>query len=219
MLAYKPRGDEEVTSQRRPHRPKTWNMEAGEAERPVNDGNEDEHSGDGGSNGSGRAPDTDSRPNTLPTSRRRKPTNEAEEQNTPMPIDPNSSNPLKRKGSDGDMGQTDRVSESDIVRGILKNDYYHTASALYGTISVYGPLKFKSLKDIARHCHIAEILANSIAEHHVGQGLPTTIRMGKNIRPYLLSIGHFFEQYCTGLANYTNDALYAPLYQTPDAEV
>ena len=59
----------------------------------------------------------------------------------------------------------------------------------------------------------------SIAEHHGGQDLATIVRTGKNIRPYLLSLGHFFEEYRTGLASYINNPFYAPSYRTFDARV
>ena len=94
------------------------------------------------------------------------------------------------------------ANESAIVRGVLKNVYYHTASTLYGTASATGPLQFECLKCIARRCSIVEMLATSIAEHHVGQGLATTIKMGENLRPYLLAIGHFFEEYRIGLPKF-----------------
>ena len=87
-----------------------------------------------------------------------------------------------------------------IVRGILKNHFYHAASTLYGLVSNPGLRRFEDLKQIARRCDIADMLATSVAEHYVGE-CPTTSRMANNIKPYLLSIGHFYENYRAGLIN------------------
>lgn len=111
------------------------------------------------------------------------------------------------------------ANESAIVRGILNNHYYRTASKLYGAVSALGPRRFRCLKDIDRRCYIVEMLETSIAEHCVGQGFATTMRMGKNIRPYLLSLGHFFEEYRKILANYPDDLLEAPSCRTSGARV
>lgn len=103
------------------------------------------------------------------------------------------------------------ANESAIVRGVLKNVYYHTASTLYGgSASATGPLRFECLKYIARRCSIVEMLAISVAEHHVGQGLATTIRMGENLRPYLLALGHFFEEFRIGLPKFPSGSPPAP---------
>lgn len=101
-----------------------------------------------------------------------------------------------------EFNDTFMVNQSTIVRGILKNHCYHTASTLYSIIPAIGPLEFGELKEIARRCDIAEMLASSIAEHHVGQGSGTTIRMAKNIKPYLLSLGHFYEEYRRAVVEY-----------------
>lgn len=96
------------------------------------------------------------------------------------------------------------ANESAVIGSILKNHFYHTASKLYDVVFTPGPLRFGCLKHIARRCYIADILATSIAEHHVGHGLATTIRMGTETGPYLLSLGNFFEIYPKVLANYTS---------------
>ena len=46
------------------------------------------------------------------------------------------------------------------------------------------------------------MLAITIAEHHVGQGRATTVKMGENLRPYLLAVGHFFEEFRIGLPKF-----------------
>ena len=101
-----------------------------------------------------------------------------------------------------EFNDTFMVNQSTIVRGILKNHCYHTASKLYSTIPATGPLEFGDLKKIARRCDIAEMLASSIAEHHVGHGSATTLKMAKNIKPYLLSLGYFYEKYRRALGEY-----------------
>ena len=90
-----------------------------------------------------------------------------------------------------------------IVRGILKNPFYYTTWTLCSIIPPTEPLAFGNLTYVARRCDIAETLASSIAEYHVGQGPATTIRMAKNIKPYLLSLGHFFENHGQALANFS----------------
>lgn len=96
------------------------------------------------------------------------------------------------------------TNESAIIRGVLKNHFCQTASKLYDVAFTPGPLRFGCLKHIACRCYIADILATSIAEHHVGHGLATTTRMGTETGPYLLSLGNFFEIYPKVLANYTS---------------
>ncbi|CAF9936457.1 hypothetical protein IMSHALPRED_010766 [Imshaugia aleurites] len=95
------------------------------------------------------------------------------------------------------------ANQSNIIRGVLKNPYYRTASTLDRTIPASGPLRFESLRYIARRRDIAEMLATSIAEHHVRGGSRKKTRMAANIIPYLLCLGHFFEAYRECLANYT----------------
>ena len=95
------------------------------------------------------------------------------------------------------------ANEPTIIREILRNHFYHAAAILYGILSAPGKRKFKDLKQIARRCDIADMLATSVAERHLGQGFTTMTRMAKNVKPYILSMGHFFERYRLGLANYT----------------
>lgn len=47
-------------------------------------------------------------------------------------------------------------NESVIIRGFLRNPFYHTISTLYDTVSTPGPLQFECLKQIARRCDIVE---------------------------------------------------------------
>lgn len=95
---FKPRGDEEAW----------WNMEPEESPPPSSDedaSDEDEADdrGDGGNDGS--EPSPGAFPRALPTGPRPRPgaPKKAEGQDSPMPSDPNSNNPLKRKGNDDDM--------------------------------------------------------------------------------------------------------------------
>ena len=86
------------------------------------------------------------------------------------------------------------VKQSTIVRGILQSHSYHTASTIYSIVPATGILEFGEPKEIARRCDFAEMLASSIAEHPVGQGSATTLKMAKNIKQYLLSLGHIYEK-------------------------
>ncbi|KAL9076295.1 MAG: hypothetical protein Q9161_001011 [Pseudevernia consocians] len=95
------------------------------------------------------------------------------------------------------------INESAIVRGTLENPFYYTASTLYSVLRPTGPLELGNLINIAHRCEIAEMLASSIAERHVGQGSAVTTRMAKNVMPYVLSIGHFFEEFGSALGDLT----------------
>ena len=78
---YKPRGDEGAR----------WNSQQFESER---ESDEDEDN----NGGSGRAPDPSSRPKAaLPTGLRNRQSQQTERQDTPLPTDPDTNNPLKRK--------------------------------------------------------------------------------------------------------------------------
>ena len=80
---YKPRGDEQAV----------WDDQDSEPE-PESDEDEDDHGNDGDDGNSGRAVHPFE---PLPARSRKKPSEQPEGQNTPMPSNPNSDNPLKRK--------------------------------------------------------------------------------------------------------------------------
>ena len=96
---YNPRGDEEAV----------WDDEAAESE-PESDEDEDDD-GNGGNGGSSR------RIQPLPSRPRNRLSQQPEGQNTPLPTNPNSDNPLKRKGDPDDNeseGSGKRHDDSDV---------------------------------------------------------------------------------------------------------
>ena len=111
------------------------------------------------------------------------------------------------------------ASEYAVIGSILKNHFYHTASKLYDVVFTPGPLRFGCFKHIARRCYIADILATSIAEHHVGHGLATKTRLGTENGPYLLSLEHFFEIHRKVPTNYTSSPSYAPSFRSYSAKM
>ena len=77
-------------------------------------------------------------------------------------------------------------NEPYIIRGILRNRFYHTASTFFGKASAPRPLVFEDLKQIARRCDIADMLATPFGEHQVGQGSTTALRRAGSVRPHCL---------------------------------
>ena len=88
-----------------------------------------------------------------------------------------------------------------ILCTILGNGDYQTITALYGTLqAARGPLFFQCL----RRCEIAEALVQAIAKHHVRRNPLLRKVLAKNVKPYVLTLGHFFEEYRSGLASHAN---------------
>ena len=92
-----------------------------------------------------------------------------------------------------------------ILCTILGNRDYQTITALYGTVQATpGPLFFQCL----RRCEIAEALVQTIAKHYVRRKPLMRKALAKNVKPYVLSLGHFFEEFRSGLVNHVNGPLY-----------
>ena len=102
------------------------------------------------------------------------------------------------------------MNASTILSRLLENDDVQTVCALYG------PRRFASspasLIRYLRRCQIAEALAQAIGSHYVNEDLVARKALAKNIKPYILAVGHFFEEYRSGLASHVNSARYRGHY-------
>ena len=80
---------------------------------------------------------------------------------------------------------------------------YYTPGQLYRKFSLPGNLDLKTLFRVARICDIAKQLAVGLAdEHYESPSEPCYDRFVRNVVPYILALGHFFEHYRDGLVSY-----------------
>ena len=98
------------------------------------------------------------------------------------------------------------MNASTILTRLLGNDDVQTLYALYGPLrSASSPACFIRC---LRRCQIAEALVQAIGIHYVKNDPVVRKALAKNIKPYVLALGHFFEEYRSGLASHGNSALY-----------
>ena len=92
-----------------------------------------------------------------------------------------------------------------IVREMLQNSLYRTASTLYHHSNPPYRQDFTHLHGMAHRCRVAQNLADFLAANHLFVAPWATITVdtvARNLYPYLLLLGHFMEEYRTSLANY-----------------
>ena len=98
------------------------------------------------------------------------------------------------------------VNAPTILSRLLESADIETVCALYGPLrSASSPAFFLRC---LRRCQIAEVLAQAIAKHYVKRNPLVRETLTTNIKPYVLALGHFFEEYRSGLASHADSALY-----------
>ena len=98
------------------------------------------------------------------------------------------------------------VNAPTILSRLLESADIETVCALYGPLrSASSPAFYVRC---LRRCQIAEVLAQAIGSHYVKKDPVVRKALTTNIKPYVLALGHFFEEYRSGLASYADSALY-----------
>ena len=98
------------------------------------------------------------------------------------------------------------VHRSAMLSRLLELDDIQAFYALYDPPQS-APLPAYLLRYLDRH-QISETLSQTIGSHYFEKDLAMREALAKNIKPYVLALGHFFEEYRSGLASHVNSALY-----------
>ena len=98
------------------------------------------------------------------------------------------------------------MNTSTILVRLLENDDVQAVCALYGPLGSASSPAFL-IRCLGR-CQTVEALSQAIGSHFVKKDPVMRKAVAKNIKPYVLALGHFFEEYRSGLASHVNSDLY-----------